>query len=214
MINPSIKRVLSPFVSPPVFDFWAARLNPLWSWDRPLARVIASDLDSDGHRYLLLRANGHCRRPSDGQWLPLTLERSGRRHTCYLRAGAPRPDGLLGLRAEDADPAIQPGDLVEPGIPADRRPTVADEGTASFHVTLLRSGLTLTVPARLPLLQGLEEAGVAPPHGCRRGLCNSCACVRVRGYSRNDLTGETDGEPGAAVRLCTSRPRSDLLLDL
>ena len=37
------KRLMQPVVSPAVFDFWASRFNRTWSWERPLARVVARE---------------------------------------------------------------------------------------------------------------------------------------------------------------------------
>ena len=88
----------------------------------------------------------------------------------------------------------------------------ADTGTVA--VTLARSGCTLALPRGQPLLEALEAAGLSPAHGCRRGLCNTCACGKSAGSTRHLLTGEVEHEPVSALRLCVSSARSDLVLDL
>ena len=35
-----LHRLLSPFVDPSTFDFWAQQIAPQWSWRRPLATVV------------------------------------------------------------------------------------------------------------------------------------------------------------------------------
>ena len=40
MAPSTLRKVAAPFVNPGIFDFWVSKLNPAWSWDRPLARVV------------------------------------------------------------------------------------------------------------------------------------------------------------------------------
>lgn len=94
-------------------------------------------------------------------------------------------------------------------------PPVADAtDTGSAHITLARSGRTLQVPRGQALLEALEAAGLNPASGCRRGLCNTCACGKSAGSTRHLLTGEVEHEPVSALRLCVSSARSNLVLDL
>ncbi len=64
------------------------------------------------------------------------------------------------------------------------------------------------------LLDGLEAQGIRPESGCRMGICHTCSCKQQSGSSRNRLTGEMQDEAGSQVRLCVSRPQTDLTLDL
>lgn len=82
------------------------------------------------------------------------------------------------------------------------------------RVTLARSGRALTLSSDQALLPALEAAGVQPAHGCRMGICNSCACHKLDGASEDLLTGVVHTEPAAALRLCVSRAAGDLTLDL
>lgn len=82
------------------------------------------------------------------------------------------------------------------------------------EVQLTRSGKTLRVPRNQPLLAALEAAGLRPAHGCRMGICNSCACGKSAGTTRDVLTGARDPEPATALRLCVNAAAGDLVLDL
>jgi len=86
--------------------------------------------------------------------------------------------------------------------------------TGTAQVRLSRSGRTLTVPRNVPLLQALEAQGVRPASGCRMGLCNTCACTRSSGITRNTQTNARSAEPDATVRICISAAATDLTLDL
>lgn len=93
--------------------------------------------------------------------------------------------------------------------------SVADsgEGEAFFELSLSRSRRTLTVSSRQSLLEALEDAGMSVPSGCRMGICNSCSCQQSGGESQNQLNGASLRGQGA-LRLCVSRARSDLELNL
>lgn len=81
-------------------------------------------------------------------------------------------------------------------------------------VTLARSGRTVSVPTGQPLLLALESLGMKLPSGCRRGICNTCACGKRAGVSTDLATGATTDEPLSALRLCVSAATSDLVLEL
>lgn len=81
------------------------------------------------------------------------------------------------------------------------------------RVTLTRSGRELELPRGQPLLPALEAAGLKPAYGCRRGICNTCACPRLAGAS-HDLRDGSGGSGLAMVRLCVHAADSDLTLEL
>lgn len=89
---------------------------------------------------------------------------------------------------------------------------VGEDGEAEVH--LARTGRTLRVPRNQSLLLSLEAAGLRPAHGCRMGICNSCACGKAAGTTRDVLTGARDPEPATALRLCVNAAAGDLVLDL
>lgn len=346
----------APLVSPALFDFWAARVSPTWSWNRPLGRIVAREPAASDAVSLWIKPNRHFRGFAPGQHLNLGVEVEGRRLVrSYSPSALPGRDGRfritvkkieggkvsthlceraevgdvlvlgeafgeLALPAADARPrlllaagsGITPmmalmADLAAQASPApatllyytrrrDQRCFVDElralaarqpalqvrflltgdtaraedeaegrlcaeqlapwlstpahvlacgptgfvaaahallaDGAASFaaesfsppvfdttdtgqvELTLARSGRRLQVPRGQPLLDALEAAGLAPASGCRRGLCNTCACGKSAGSTRHLLTGEVEHEPTSALRLCVTSARSDLVLDL
>lgn len=86
--------------------------------------------------------------------------------------------------------------------------------TGSVQVTLATSQRVLTLPRGSSLLEALEAAGLSPAHGCRMGICNTCACGKRSGSTRHLRTGALEHEPATALRLCVNRAASDLVLDL
>jgi len=95
-------------------------------------------------------------------------------------------------------------------------PRITDDSDASgsVQVTLAASQRVLTLPRGSSLLEALEAAGLAPAHGCRMGICNTCACGKRSGSTRHLHTGTLEHEPVTALRLCVNRAASDLVLDL
>lgn len=93
-------------------------------------------------------------------------------------------------------------------------PAQVADSDATVQLHLQRSGRVLTVPAGQTLLLALEAQGLQPEHGCRMGICNTCVCGKASGTSEDVLTGRLDSEAGGSLRLCISRARTDLTLDL
>ncbi|WP_267115558.1 2Fe-2S iron-sulfur cluster-binding protein, partial [Xanthomonas sacchari] len=71
----------------------------------------------------------------------------------------------------------------------------------------------LQLPRGQSLLTALEAEGLRPKHGCRMGICNSCACGKQAGITRDLLSGAHAAEPGS-LKLCVNSASSDLTLDL
>ena len=82
------------------------------------------------------------------------------------------------------------------------------------RVTLLESGRTLDIARNKSLLEALEEQGVTPRHGCRMGICNTCACGKPSGATRHLHDRGVQHEPTQALRLCIHAAQSDLSLEL
>jgi ferredoxin-NADP reductase len=66
----------------------------------------------------------------------------------------------------------------------------------------------------LALLEQAEDAGLAPDHGCRMGICNTCSCRKTTGTVRNLVTGQVSTAPDEQIRICVSVPLGDVALDL
>jgi len=64
------------------------------------------------------------------------------------------------------------------------------------------------------LLQSLEQAGLAPRYGCRRGICMQCLCQKQQGQVRNLLTGTLSGNGTEVIQLCITEAVTALQLDL
>jgi ferredoxin len=85
---------------------------------------------------------------------------------------------------------------------------------APVRVRATRANRSFTASGARPLLVEAEQAGLAPRHGCRIGICRTCRCRLTRGTVENLRTGERTSEPGRLIQLCVSVPRSDLELEL
>jgi stearoyl-CoA 9-desaturase NADPH oxidoreductase len=98
MTRPALRSWLSPLVSPAVFDFWAGRLRPGTSWDRPLARVVSRTVEARDAVTLVLQPNRHFAGFRAGQHVNVGVEVDGVRHTrSYSPSDAPRADGRVSI---------------------------------------------------------------------------------------------------------------------
>ncbi len=95
-------------------------------------------------------------------------------------------------------------------------PPTFTSGASTETVTLMlaKSNRVVTVRSGEPLLAALEAQGIKPPSGCRMGICNTCACGKREGLSRNLKNGGETAEPESNLRICISSAQSDLTLDL
>lgn len=356
---PALRRVLTPLVDPATFDFWVQKINPVWSWDRALARVVQVRREAEDAVSLVLQPNRHFHGFTAGQHLNLSAPVAGRRTTrsysftrppaadgrlhitvkqveggrlsshlctqarvgdvleigpafgsmtlptpdttglCFLaagsgitplmaltrawaQAGASQPLSLLYwartraqmcfveelealaqqhpqftlhcIRTHEREGAACPehdtitAELLQRLVPdlAARQvlacgpggfvqaarslsaqalsftgegftaPTLSDDasGPASVEVNLRKSLRTVTVATNVSLLEALEAAGLNPSHGCRMGVCHTCSCTRSSGTTYNLQNGALESEEGMDLRLCMSRARTPLTLDL
>lgn len=95
-------------------------------------------------------------------------------------------------------------------------PSFDSNGTSAemVNVMLAKSNRLLQVPTHMPLLAALEAQGIHLPSGCRMGICNTCACPKRQGVSRNMKHGGENAEPETNLRICVSSAQTDLTLDL
>ncbi|MBV1787880.1 2Fe-2S iron-sulfur cluster binding domain-containing protein [Marinobacterium sp. D7] len=87
----------------------------------------------------------------------------------------------------------------------------------SWRVALPEDGLVLPLAADITLLEGLRDAGLALRHACCNGVCEICAAELLSGevdqrYPQGRIRGAELNPP--LIQLCTSKPRSDLILRL
>ncbi len=96
--RPLLQRIARTLLAPDAFDFWASRLRPGWSWDRPLARIVSRRSESTDSFTLLLQPNRHWGGFKPGQHLNIGAEIDGTRITrSYSLSDAPRADGRIAI---------------------------------------------------------------------------------------------------------------------
>ncbi|ASR44789.1 oxidoreductase [Xanthomonas citri pv. mangiferaeindicae] len=109
-----LRRLAAPFVAPPVFDFWARRLHPTWTWERPLARVVGRVPAADGAVTLTLQPNRHWTGAQPGQHVNLGVEIDGVRITRSYSLDAPvAADGRLTITVKQVEGGRVSGHLLE-----------------------------------------------------------------------------------------------------
>lgn len=103
-----LKRLIQPLVAPQVFDFWASRFNPTWSWDRPMARITERKAESADAVTLWLQPNRHWAGFQPGQHLNVSAQIDGVRVTrSYSLSHASSTDGRLAITVK----AVEGGKL-------------------------------------------------------------------------------------------------------
>jgi stearoyl-CoA 9-desaturase NADPH oxidoreductase len=115
-------------------------------------------------------------------------------------------DSMRALWRQDSlpEPMIETFTALAPSVG-----TAGAEGIVSFAA----SGREAT-NSGIPLLEQAEEAGLAPEHGCRMGICNTCSCRKTAGTVRNVITGELSTASHEQIRICVSVPVGDVTLEL
>ncbi|MEK6788731.1 MAG: ferredoxin reductase [Pseudomonadota bacterium] len=91
---------------------------------------------------------------------------------------------------------------------------VPSKSTGIAKLFLSKSNRTLEVPEGMPLLDALEAQGIKPQSGCRMGICNTCACGKASGVTRNLLNNELSVDANASLRICVNAAVGDITLDL
>lgn len=84
-------------------------------------------------------------------------------------------------------------------------------GTAT--VAFARDGGVVATDAATPLLEVAEAAGLAPPFGCRMGICHTCSTRVLAGCAR-DLRDGSIVEAGAHAQLCVTTAIDHVVVDL
>ena len=88
-------------------------------------------------------------------------------------------------------------------------------GEKSFKLRLARSGVTVTVPPGVSILEVLRSKGLPAPSSCESGTCGSCRTGLLAGVAEHRDYVLDDDEHDSAIMICVSRAVSDeLVLDL
>ncbi|GAA1810391.1 oxidoreductase [Planosporangium flavigriseum] len=94
---------------------------------------------------------------------------------------------------------------------------VPDGEETGFEVVCERSGLTVTVPPELSILEAVENAGVSVLSSCTEGICGTCETTVLDGEPdhRDCLLTDDEKAAGDTMLICVSRCRgARLVLDL
>ncbi len=97
------------------------------------------------------------------------------------------------------------------------RPMSAPIRAEAFDIELVRSGLTLTVPPSLSVLDVVEAAGVGVLSSCAEGTCGTCETGVLGGLPdhRDSVLTADERATNDCMLICVSRSCSDrLILDL
>lgn len=100
---------------------------------------------------------------------------------------------------------------------AARTPAPAGGEKRPIVVECRRSGITLTVPPELSILEAVENAGLQVLSSCVEGICGSCETTVLEGLVDHRDSLLTDGERTAhdTMMICVSRAKNGrLALDL
>jgi ferredoxin-NADP reductase len=98
MKSSPLQVVVQSIFSPVTFDFWASHIHPTWSWERPLARVVARKIEAQDNVTLTLKPNRHAKPFLAGQHLNITAEINGIRVTrSYSPSLVPNQSGVFSI---------------------------------------------------------------------------------------------------------------------
>jgi ferredoxin-NADP reductase len=88
---------------------------------------------------------------------------------------------------------------------------------APFDVELARTGVTVTVPPEMTVLEAVGTVGVEVLSSCRQGICGTCETTVLAGEPdhRDAVLEDHERQVGDCMFICVSRARTDrLVLDL
>ncbi|MCB1193240.1 MAG: fatty acid desaturase [Leptospiraceae bacterium] len=77
----------------------------------------------------------------------------------------------------------------------------------TYTAKLIKSQKEILLSSNKTILESLEENGLKPSVGCRKGACRKCVVQKLSGRT----TLETDG---GNIKICIAKPISDMILEL
>ena len=166
--SPGLSRLVAPLIKPSVFDFWASHLNSAWSWDRPLARVVARRIEAQGTITLDLKANRHCAAIQPGQHINVSAQVNGRRVT---RSYSPTRISKSGKHLSITVKQVEGGKLSQHLCRHAQVGDALEIGPAFGEMTLPRDGVNAVAPSLflaagsgitplISLTRALDQAGM------------------------------------------------------
>lgn len=123
------------------------------------------------------------------------------------------PTGLLRTLRDHWQHAADPARLYSEHFQPDDQFASAGQGCGGA-IRFRKSGVEARSDGAQPILLAGEQAGAKLAHGCRMGICNSCAGRLRSGRVRDLRTGRVHGEPGESLRICINAPEGDIEIDL
>ncbi len=64
------------------------------------------------------------------------------------------------------------------------------------------------------ILDSLLNKGVSLQHGCKAGICNTCACMKSKGRVKNLITGKISDDSREKIKLCVSVAMTEIHLEV
>lgn len=96
------------------------------------------------------------------------------------------------------------------------RPALApvNAGAAGGALNFVASARQADSDGRTSILETAEQAGLAPAHGCRMGICHGCTARLICGQVRDLRSGQVFGETDDLIQICVCAPAGDVQIDL
>lgn len=120
------------------------------------------------------------------------------------------PEGLLNAVEEALEPHARGRLHVERFRPA----SVDHTADRQFELELARSGMSLTVPVGVSILDTLHANGVDVPFSCGEGTCGTCETIVLAGEvdHRDSVLSQAERDTNEFMMLCVSRAAGDRLV--
>jgi len=64
------------------------------------------------------------------------------------------------------------------------------------------------------ILDSLLSKGISLQHGCKAGICNTCACMKAKGRVKNMITGKISEDSREKIKLCVSIAMTEVHLEV
>lgn len=122
------------------------------------------------------------------------------------------PSALLAtVEAHWADAGLGEQLIVERFRPA---LAAANAGATGGALSFVGSARQADSNGQTSILETAEQAGLAPAHGCRMGICHGCTARLICGQVRDLRTGQVFGETDDLIQICVCAPAGDVQIDL
>ena len=90
----------------------------------------------------------------------------------------------------------------------------ANAGATGGALNFAASARQADSDGQTSILETAEQAGLAPAHGCRMGICHGCTARLICGQVRDLRSGQVFGETDDLIQICVCAPAGDVQIDL